>query len=83
MKLFVDLQGGIRCLYSERVDLTSLGSLSIRRASYVEPDADGQWWADLSPMDGPKLGPFHWRSEALEAEVAWLEHFLGDTRENI
>ncbi len=84
MKLIVDPQGGIRCLYSESVDLTSLGSLSILRASHVEPDANGRWWADLSPVAGPKLGPFNWRSEALVAEEAWLEqYFLGDTRSSI
>ena len=32
---------------------------------------------DLRPVDGPVLGPFDRRSEALEAEVAWLEaHWL-------
>ena len=39
-----------------------------RRASHVEPDADGRWWADLSPVAGPRLGPFEVRSAALDAE---------------
>ena len=65
MILIVGPQGGIRCLYSEAIDLTFLGPLSIRRASHVEPDEQGQWWADLSPMNGPKLGPFAARSAAL------------------
>lgn len=30
------------------------------------------WWADLSPVNGPLLGPFLSRSSALEAEVEWL-----------
>ena len=30
----------------------------IRRASHVEPDEAGRWWADLSPVGGPRLGPF-------------------------
>lgn len=76
MTLFVDRQGAVRCLYAEAVDLASLGSLSIRRASHVEPDEQGQWWADLSPMNGPKLGPFAVRSDALAAESSWLEEFL-------
>ena len=74
--LIVDSQGGVRCLYAEALDLASLGSVSIRRASHVEPDDQGQWWADLSPMQGPKLGPFPCRSAALDAERAWLEALL-------
>ncbi len=31
------------------------------------------WWADLLPVNGPVLGPFSTRSEALEAELRWLE----------
>jgi hypothetical protein len=69
-------EGDIRCLYAEAVDLTSLGSLSIRRASHVEPDDGGQWWANLAPVDGPRLGPFPRRSAALEAERQWLEAYL-------
>jgi len=77
--LIVDPQGSIRCLYSEAVDLASLGSLSIRRASHVEPDDQGRWWADLAPMNGPKLGPYQTRSGALDAERIWLEAFLSHT----
>lgn len=32
----------------------------------------GMWWADLQPSNGPVLGPFETRQEALDAEVAWL-----------
>ncbi|MEN9664013.1 MAG: hypothetical protein RLZZ326_376, partial [Planctomycetota bacterium] len=42
------------------------------RASHVEPDADGNWGADMGPVDGPVLGPFKNRSEALGAERGWL-----------
>ncbi|MEQ8786545.1 MAG: hypothetical protein RIC55_09610 [Pirellulaceae bacterium] len=44
----------------------------IERASHVEPNPDGTWSADLSPVGGPTLGPFGLRSRALDAEVAWL-----------
>jgi hypothetical protein len=74
--LIVGPQGGVRCLYNEAVDLASLGAVSIRRASHVEPDESGKWWADLSPMRGPRLGPFTLRSQALDAERLWLEEFL-------
>jgi hypothetical protein len=73
MTLMIDSRGSIRCVYDEAIDLGSLGSAHITRASHVEPDADGQWWAELSPVDGPHLGPFNYRTQALQAEQAWLE----------
>lgn len=77
MELVIDCRGTIRCIYSETIDLSSLGSASIRRASHVEPDAVGKWWADLAPVGGGMLGPFDHRSEAVEAEIAWLsQHWL-------
>ena len=73
MQLIVLPTGEIRCLYDEVLDLTALGRPTITRASHVEPDADGQWWADLAPVDGPNLGPYRQRTEALSAERSWLE----------
>ena len=73
MQAVVQPNGAIRCLYDESIDLSTLGRLSIRRASHVEPDANGQWSADLSPMEGPVLGPFSCRSDALTAESNWIE----------
>ena len=77
MQLIIDRQGHARCIYGEEIDLAALGQLSICRASHVEPDAAGQWWADLAPVAGPRLGPFGQRIQALAAEHAWLEqHWL-------
>ena len=45
----------------------------IARGSHVEPDRQGRWLADMAPCNGPKLGPFDHRSDALAAETAWLE----------
>jgi hypothetical protein len=73
MQLLVTSTGAIRCLYDEVIDLTVFGSATITRGSHVEPDAEGQWWADLAPVAGPKLGPFPRRTEALDAERHWLE----------
>ncbi len=73
MQLVIDPGGIVRCIYSEAIDLFCLGQPTIVRASHVEPDGDGRWWADLSPVNGPTLGPFTLRSEALEAERQWLE----------
>jgi hypothetical protein len=77
MQLLINPEGGVRCVYAETLDLTQLGSLTIRRGSHVEPTPDGTWTADLSPVNGPTLGPFTTRSAALNAEMAWLsEHWL-------
>jgi hypothetical protein len=73
MQLLIDPGGTVRCVYAEAIDLTALGTPSIRRASHVEPDEHGQWWSDLSPVGGPRLGPFPSRTPALDAEHAWLE----------
>ncbi|WP_339685961.1 hypothetical protein [Gimesia maris] len=81
MKLLIKPDGGVRCLYDEMLDLQGLGQLHIERGSHVEPDADGQWMADLSPVSGPLLGPFPNRSAALDAEHDWLEaHWLPAVR---
>ncbi len=78
MELVVDPGGTARCIYSEEIDLTVLGSPTITRASHVEPDERGSWLADLSPVGGPIFGPYPLRSEALSAERGWLEsHWLG------
>ncbi len=73
MDIIIAPDGLGRCVYDEAIDLTSLGRVTIRRASHVEPDADGRWLADLSPVGGPVLGPFERRSSALDAERRWLE----------
>jgi hypothetical protein len=78
MHLVVTPSGVVRCLYTEAIDLSALGRPEIRRASHVEPDGDGRWWADLRPVDGPVLGPFEGRGAALDAERDWIEeHRLG------
>ena len=73
MQLLINPNGVVRTVYSEIIDLKSLGRPEIARASHVEPDTDGRWLADLSPVDGPLLGPFPLRSEALAAERHWLD----------
>jgi hypothetical protein len=77
MQLVVAPDGSVRAIYSEEIPLGALGPPRIVRASSVEPDRDGRWHADLRLLLGPVLGPFERRSEALAAEVAWLEkHWL-------
>jgi hypothetical protein len=72
MELLVDADGVARCIYDEALNLREIGTLQITRASHVEPDAEGYWWADMGPSGGPGLGPFRSRSEALGAERGWL-----------
>ncbi len=72
MELVVQQNGGIRCVYDEAIDLSTLGQVQIKRGSHVEPDDDGRWFADLTPVCGPHLGPFSQRSGALAAEREWL-----------
>jgi len=77
MELVVEPDGRVRAIYGEAIALETLGRPKIVRASVVEPDGDGRWHADLRLLLGPVLGPFPCRSEALAAEVAWLEkHWL-------
>lgn len=73
----VQADGTVRMIYNELVDAFALGEVAIRRGSHVEPSADGYWYADLSPVKGPRLGPYLHRSKAIEAELEWLKlHWL-------
>jgi len=81
LEIIIDPAGIGRCIYTEAVDLRQIGRLSITRGSHVEPDDQGQWYADLSPVGGPRLGPFPKRSDALTAEIEWLnQHWLSQPR---
>jgi hypothetical protein len=72
VQLVITPHGTARCVYGEEIDLHVLGSLTVARASHVEPDQHGRWLIDLSPVGGPTLGPFLRRSDALTAEHGWL-----------
>ena len=74
-ELIIGLGGNVRMIYSELIEPHVFGDPTIERGSHVEPDQSGFWWADLSPVGGPKLGPYPNRSRAIEAEVSWLEEF--------
>lgn len=79
----VEPSGTIRMIYNELVDAFALGEVDIRRGSHVEPCEDGYWYADLSPVQGPRLGPYLHRSRAVEAELQWLNHhWLNSTDED-
>ena len=63
---------GWKCISGEELNLRTLGRWQIPRASHIEPDLDVNWFADVGPVEGPKLGPFRTQSEALGAERGWL-----------
>ena len=75
MQIIIEPDGVARCIYTEEINLAAIGSPTITRASHVEPDQQGRWLADMSPVGGKLLGPFNHRSEALAAEQAWLEAY--------
>lgn len=70
--LVICSNGNVRMIYSELMSPHSLGSVTIHRGSHVEPDPHGFWYVDLAPCEGPILGPFNLRSDAIDAEVEWL-----------
>lgn len=79
MQLVIAPDGTIRCVYGEELDLSTLGQVTTHRGSHVEVDERNQWWADLAPVNGPRIGPFPFacRTQALDAERTWLEqHWL-------
>ena len=84
MQLVVEPGGSVRCIYSEEIPLETIGQMTVTRASHVEPDSVGRWFADLSPIGGPRLGPYERRSQALKTEIQWLEtNWLGPPHSEI
>ena len=74
----------VRAVYSDALAqvLEAIGAGDVTRVSAVEPydgsggepfatRYQGVWWT-ASMVDGPVLGPFKTRGEALTAERAWL-----------
>lgn len=67
-------------LHDDRAPTGELGRPSATRASHVEPyrtvDSFGRqvirWYIDLRPSNGPVMGRFKTRDEALAAEKDWL-----------
>jgi len=73
LNLRVAPDGTLTAIYDDALaPLFAQGDTRIKRASYVEPNSDGRWTADLAPVGGPTLGPFDLRQDALHAELDWL-----------
>lgn len=65
MDLVVGVDDITRCIYDQSRGLREIWKTQITRASHVEPVRDGRWWAGMRPVDGPVLGPFKNRTEAV------------------
>ncbi len=74
-EIIVAPNGMLRFIYDDDLAAVArdIGTLTMTRASHVEPTEDGQWTADMEPCGGPVLGPFSTRKAALAAEHAWIE----------
>lgn len=71
-RLRITEDGTIRGLWSDAVDLTSLGTLLVGRASHVEFDAARQCWTVVPAHTRSMVFSSRSRSEALAWEA---EHF--------
>jgi hypothetical protein len=75
-EIFIYPDGTIRFIYDDKLrPLLEEGKSDIRRASHVEPEYEAGewlWYADLSPVSGPKIGPYQTRDGAIAAEIDWL-----------
>ena len=90
MSLLINEDGSVSYVYDDRLAGAFAGEeQETTRVSHVEPyDGSGgaafaarhpgTWWtADMGPVDGPVLGPFRTRQEALDAEREWLRRERG------
>jgi hypothetical protein len=78
MGLLITPDGQVERIYDERLSLEALGRATIRRQSQVDWYGGG-WWALVVHPDNlryERLGPFAQRSEALAAEIQWLERAM-------
>jgi len=80
---FTIVNGELRAIYSDEVAAVfkklGITDFNIQRVSHVEP-CGMQWTADMKPVNGPVLGPFDTKAEALAAEEAWInKHVLSTT----
>jgi len=74
VKIKINPDGTAVMIYTEDIDVAEIGDVrSITRVSTVEPTSGNQWAADMRPIGGPVIGTFNKRSDALTAEVNWIE----------
>lgn len=75
-KVFILEDGTVKFLYYDELKpLLGIGKSDVKRVSHVDPIMHNNsvvWYADLCPVNGPKLGPFETRELAIAAEIDWL-----------
>ena len=76
MQIVIKPTGVFISIYNDSFDYGEFGKPQIRRASHVDPDETGHWFADMSPVNGPILGPFDKRIDAIDAERKFLNLIL-------
>ena len=73
-KIKIVISGGVgRAIYSDELApyIRALQG-TIKRATYVEPDADGTWHVDLTRFDRGTYSGFETRQAAVDWEIKWL-----------
>ena len=80
MKLRITPDGTLHAIAPDSLEFFNrLGNVQVQRVSRVEPvstESGMKWSADLALVGGPVLGPFQKRSEAIQAELEWLDKNL-------
>ena len=64
--------GNTKSLYSDKLDMRTLGHMTVERASQIEWDEARQTWFVQFP-DGAVLRDFKTRDEALACEILTLQ----------
>jgi hypothetical protein len=74
--MIIVVEGGIvKYLYNENFEPIE-GKTTITRASHVEPEENGKWSVDLSPINGEVVKGFDKRSDALKYEEGRVNQWL-------
>lgn len=66
--LLIAPDGTLHGVYTDIIDLRTIGPLTVQRASVVTFDHETQGWISTLLQDGTRLGPFQTRREAVIAE---------------
>ncbi len=77
LEVTITEDGEVRCLAPADLDLTILGRVHGRRASYVEWSDEAQAWEVTLP-NGVLIGRFAMRQRALDHEVTYLNAKIAD-----
>jgi hypothetical protein len=68
----IEPDGTVLAVYTDTIDLRTIGRIHAARASVVEWDESTQAWTARILATGERLGPFATRDEAVAAERAVL-----------